>query len=142
MLLSDWLLNASATGNAHLRDGSDVIIVRAATLKYELDIKVIISPSHSTLTCGQQVQALTRQFQAPKMEVSKVGFFYYFFKSLGRRFERSQKSIIKNAGNNTFFRKAGGLDKIPFSCIKKQSLYLSPLQSVQVVNLKHAEQQE
>ena len=44
----------------HLGDRSAQTIVRAATLREKLRAKLPISPSHSTLTPGQPVLALTR----------------------------------------------------------------------------------
>ena len=49
----------------NLRDGSSQTIVRSATLRQKLQIKLSISPSHSTLTLSQPVTALTLQAQAP-----------------------------------------------------------------------------
>ena len=48
----------------YLRDGSARAILRAATLRYNLQIKLSISPSHGILTSGQQVPALTLCRQA------------------------------------------------------------------------------
>ena len=42
----------------YLRDGSAQTILCAATLRYKLQIKLSISPSHSMLTTGQPVPAL------------------------------------------------------------------------------------
>ena len=43
----------------YLRDGSAKTIVRAATLRQKLQIKLSISPSHSILTLGRPVPMLT-----------------------------------------------------------------------------------
>ena len=43
----------------YLRDGSAQTILRAATLRQKLKTKLSISPSHSILTPGQPVPALT-----------------------------------------------------------------------------------
>ena len=47
------------TSKVDLRDGSAQTIVRAATLRQALQIKLSISLSHSLLTQGQPVLALT-----------------------------------------------------------------------------------
>ena len=49
----------------YLRDESAQIILRAATLRQKLQIQLSISPSHSLLTPGQPVPALTLSCQAP-----------------------------------------------------------------------------
>ena len=49
----------------YLRNGSAQTILRAATLRYKLQIKLSISPSRSILTKGQLVSALTLYRQAP-----------------------------------------------------------------------------
>ena len=41
-------------------DGSAQTVVRAATLRHKLQIKLAASPSHSVLTPGQPVPALTQ----------------------------------------------------------------------------------
>ena len=43
----------------YLRDGSAQKILRAATLRYKLQIQLPISPSYSILMPGQPVPALT-----------------------------------------------------------------------------------
>ena len=43
----------------YLRDGSAQTTVRAATLRYKLQFKLSISPSHNTLTPGKPVPGLT-----------------------------------------------------------------------------------
>ena len=50
---------------AYLRDGSAQKMARAATLRKKLQTKLSTSPSHSILTPGRQVPALTLQRQAP-----------------------------------------------------------------------------
>ena len=54
-----WLLNVPATCEVYLRDGSAPTILRAATLRWKLQIQLSISPSHRILTPGQPVPALT-----------------------------------------------------------------------------------
>ena len=49
----------------YLRDGSAQTIVRAATLRKKLQIKLSTSSSHSILTPGRPVPALTLERQAP-----------------------------------------------------------------------------
>ena len=48
-----WLLNVPATCE-YLRDGSAQTILRAATLRWKLQIKLSTSPSHCILTPGRQ----------------------------------------------------------------------------------------
>ena len=48
----------------YLRDGSAQTILRATTLRQKLQIKLSTSPSHSILTPGRPVPALTQQCQA------------------------------------------------------------------------------
>ena len=50
---------------SHLRGGSAQTSLRAATLRLKLRIKLSTSPSHSILTLGQPVTALTLERQAP-----------------------------------------------------------------------------
>ena len=47
----------------YLRDGSAQTVVRAATLRQKLQIKLSILPSHSILTSGRPVPALTGAWQ-------------------------------------------------------------------------------
>ena len=49
----------------YLRDGSAQTILRAATLRSKLLIKLSTSPSHRILTLGRPVRALTLYRQAP-----------------------------------------------------------------------------
>ena len=49
----------------YLRDGFAKTILRAATLRYKLQIQFSTSPSHSIQTPGQPVPALTLYRQAP-----------------------------------------------------------------------------
>ena len=51
-----WLLSNMLV---YLRDGSAQTILRAATLRYKLQIKLSTSPSKSILTPGRPVPALT-----------------------------------------------------------------------------------
>ena len=53
-----WLRNVPVIMPVFLRDGSAQTIARAATLREKLQIKLAVSPSHSTLTPGQPVPAL------------------------------------------------------------------------------------
>ena len=66
LLLLSFLgsLTFPATCSVDLRDGSAQTTVRAATLGQKFQIKLAISPSHSILTQGQPVTALTLQRQA------------------------------------------------------------------------------
>ena len=50
-----WLLNMLV----YLKDGSAQAILRAATLRQKLQIQLSTSPSHSILTPGRPVPALT-----------------------------------------------------------------------------------
>ena len=59
----------------YLRNGSAQTIVPAATLTKKLQIKLSISPSHSILTLGQPVPALTLQRQASGMVTTGVPTF-------------------------------------------------------------------
>ena len=60
---------------AYLRDGSAQTIVRATTLRQKLQIQLSISPSHSILTPGRPVPALTLWRQAPGRVVTGVPIF-------------------------------------------------------------------
>ena len=62
----------------YLEDGSAQTSVRAATLRYKLQIKFSISPSHSIQAPGQPVPALTLYRQAP----DRVATGVLIFKSL------------------------------------------------------------
>ena len=59
----------------YLRDGSAQTILRAATLRQKLQIKLSISPSHSILTPGRPVPALTLWRQAPGRVATGVPMF-------------------------------------------------------------------
>ena len=59
----------------YLRDGSAQTILRAATLRQKLQIKLSTSPSHSILTPGRPVPALTLQCQAPGRVATGVPIF-------------------------------------------------------------------
>ena len=52
----------------YLSDGSAQAIVRAATLRYKLQVKLSASSHHSKLTPDQPIPALTLQFQTPGSE--------------------------------------------------------------------------
>ena len=49
----------------YLRDGSAQTVLRAATLRQKLQIRLSTSPSHSIPTPGQPVPAMTLRRQAP-----------------------------------------------------------------------------
>ena len=59
----------------YLRDESAQTILRAATLRQKLQIKLSISPSHSILTPGRPVPALTLLRQAPGRVATGVPIF-------------------------------------------------------------------
>ena len=59
----------------YLRDGSAKTILRAATLRYKLQIKRSTSPSHSILTPGRPVPVLTLKRQAPGRVATGVSIF-------------------------------------------------------------------
>ena len=59
----------------YLRDGSAQTILRAATLRYKLQIQRSTSTSHSILTPGRLVPALTLQRQAPGRVATGVSMF-------------------------------------------------------------------
>ena len=65
-LFVGWVV-ALRTSNmlVYLRDGSAQTVVRAATPREELQIKLFISPSHNILTPGRPVPVLTQYRQAP-----------------------------------------------------------------------------
>ena len=54
-----WVAKRPRNMLIYLRDGSAWAILRAATLRYKLQINLSISVSHSILTPGQLVPALT-----------------------------------------------------------------------------------
>ena len=58
-----------------LRDGSARTVVRAATLRQKLQIKLSTSPSHSILTPGRPVPVRTLRRQAPSREATGVPIF-------------------------------------------------------------------
>ena len=59
----------------YLSDGSTQTIVRAATLRQNLQVKLSTSPSHSILTPGRLVPTLTLYRQAPGRVAAGVPFF-------------------------------------------------------------------
>ena len=59
----------------YLRDGSAQTSVRAATLRYKLQIQLSTSPSHSILTPGRPVPVLTLSRQAPGRVATGVPIF-------------------------------------------------------------------
>ena len=56
----------------HLTDGSAQTLGRTATLKWNLQVPLSISPSHSRLTSGQPVPALTLERPAPGRVAAEV----------------------------------------------------------------------
>ena len=58
-LLHQESVDLPATCRVYLRDGSAQALVRAATLRKQLQINLSVSPSHRTLTSGQPVLAVT-----------------------------------------------------------------------------------
>ena len=56
----------------YLRDGPAQTILRAATLRKKWRIQLSTSPSHSILTPGRPVPALTLRRQAPGMVATGV----------------------------------------------------------------------
>ena len=59
LLLVGYLTSQQFVSFIFLRDGSALTSVRAATLRQKLQIKLATSPSHSVLTQGRPVPALT-----------------------------------------------------------------------------------
>ena len=60
-----WFLNVPVKTLVYLRDASAQTIFRDATLRLKLQIQLSTSPSHSILTPGRPVRALTLKRQAP-----------------------------------------------------------------------------
>ena len=54
-----WSFNIPATCSMYLRDRSIETVVHAATLRQKSRVKLAMSPTHSILTSGQPVLALT-----------------------------------------------------------------------------------
>ena len=79
----------------HLGDGSTQTIVCAVTLRQKLQIKLAISPSHSILTPGRPVPALTLYRQAPGRVATGV---------TGMRLdqEKSRRKRDSNSGPSAF----------------------------------------
>ena len=73
----------------HLRDGPAQTIVRAATLREKLQIKLGISSSHSTPTGGQPVPMLTLECQTP----GRV--------AIGQGYDRTRQKIHCGCGIQT-----------------------------------------
>ena len=67
-----WVAYCPSNMLVYLRDGSVQTILRAATLRYKLQIQLSTSPSHSILTPGRPVPALTLQCQKPGREATGV----------------------------------------------------------------------
>ena len=81
----------------YLRDGSAQTIVSAATPRHKLQIKLSTSPSHSILTPGRPVLALTLQRQAP----GRVATGVPIFKSLvGLYTGKSRRKWDSNPGSS------------------------------------------
>ena len=59
-----WLSQGETSQLVYLRDGPAETVVRVATLRQKLQIKLTISPSHSVLVPAQLVTALT-VYEAP-----------------------------------------------------------------------------
>ena len=59
----------------YLRDGSAQAILRAAILRWKLQIELSTSPTHSILTPGRPVPALTLERQAPGRVATGVPMF-------------------------------------------------------------------
>ena len=59
----------------YLRDGSAETVACSATLRQNLQIKLSIPPSHSILTLGQPVPALTLLHQVPGRVATGVQIF-------------------------------------------------------------------
>ena len=78
----------------YLRDGSAQIIAHAATLRWKLQIKRSISPSHSILAPGQPVPALTLYLHAPGRVATGVPIF------LVTGMTRPEKSPRRERGSN------------------------------------------
>ena len=67
-----WLLRVPATGRVYLREGSASTMVRAATLRQKVHIKLAVSSAHSILTPGQGARTLILQPQASDMVETRV----------------------------------------------------------------------
>ena len=65
----------SGFSEAYLTDESAEMIVRAATLRQKLNVKLAISPSHNVLTPSLQVVALTLLRQTPGGVASRIPVF-------------------------------------------------------------------
>ena len=92
-----WLL-ASRPSNrlVYLRDGYAQTILRAATLRQKLQIELYTSPSHSILTPGRPVQALTLERQAPGRVATGVPILSHWYDST----EKSRRQRDSNPGSS------------------------------------------
>ena len=80
----------------YLRDGSAQTILRAATLRQKLQIQLSISPSHSILTPGQPIPALTLKCQAPGRVATGVPILSHWY---DLTLEKSQCKWDSNLGS-------------------------------------------
>ena len=92
-MLVGWLHNMLV----YLIDGSAQTILRAATLRYKLQIQLSNSPSHSILTPGRLVPVLTLYRRAP----GRVATGVPIFKSLEQLDpEKSRRKRDSNPGSS------------------------------------------
>ena len=70
-----WLFKRLSNTLVYLRERPAQTIVRAATLRQNLQIKLATSPSHSILTLGRPIPALTLYRQAPGRAATRVPMF-------------------------------------------------------------------
>ena len=94
-----------------LTDGHAQIILRAATLREKLQIKLSTSPSHSILAPGQPVPALTLSFQAP----DRVALSHWYDSNP----EKSRRKRNSNPGSSAL--EADALTTRPTRRCSKQS---------------------
>ena len=81
----------------YLRDASAKTTLRAATLRQKLQTKLSISPSHSILTPGQPVPALTLYLQAPGRVATGVPILSHWYDSTP---EKSRRKRDSNPGSS------------------------------------------
>ena len=78
----------------YLRNGSAQTSVRAATLRYKLQVKLSTSPSHTILTLGQPFPTLTLQRQAPgRVARCNAYFLSHWYDSTQKKFSTAQAGI-------------------------------------------------
>ena len=75
----------------YLSDRSAKKIVRVATLRHMLQIKLFISPTHTLLTLGQTVPALTLYHQAPGKVETGVPIFSHWYDSTRKKSPRGKR---------------------------------------------------